>query len=493
MDPKKVHHIRQQLIYADIKGTESEGKALQHLLKSLCNSQLRSVMEDVFNRYSPNSGELYFEHLYLDIGTVSSDQLENNFSVLVGNALEQSICDQIKKDGNYTGSDQDTIENVRQISSNRMVWEVLFYFLETGRLPWSIELQTGSTLETVLQKQAFNILDIESLRLVLFNSNARKRLVNQFSPLFLDDLLESISFNGKRNFDLVISKLNSSTRLPKEDLPLYKKQLRLLLFEEFAKAQVFSEDELLKQFIHDLWQSEVQLSKKILKENLNEVVKSLWPKVHADLISKEGNGGLELFKKNDFKKNLHLLDEQSLKLNLSRERKQSLLLEKKEGFYINNAGLVLLHPFLSMIFETLKISKENKLLEPERALCLLYFLTTGRNSPAEYELVLPKILCNMELDKPVESIQPLSQADQDEAENLLKAVIGHWDALRDTSPDALRGTFLYRPGKISRRNDNGWLLQVEHQSFDILLEGLPWGIGMIKLPWMQEMLFVEWN
>jgi len=75
---------------------------------------------------------------------------------------------------------------------------------------------------------------------------------------------------------------------------------------------------------------------------------------------------------------------------------------------------------------------------------------------------------------------------------LLQAVIGHWDALRNTTPDGLRGTFLTRPGKLSQRPDGDYLLQVESQSFDILLERLPWGIGVVKLPWMERMLWVEW-
>jgi hypothetical protein len=64
--------------------------------------------------------------------------------------------------------------------------------------------------------------------------------------------------------------------------------------------------------------------------------------------------------------------------------------------------------------------------------------------------------------------------------------------LRNTSPDGLRGTFLLRPGKVSLRNDD-WLLQVEARTCDILLEQLPWGIGMIKLPWMEKMVWVEWR
>ena len=86
----------------------------------------------------------------------------------------------------------------------------------------------------------------------------------------------------------------------------------------------------------------------------------------------------------------------------------------------------------------------------------------------------------------------LTAEEEEEATALLTAVIRHWDALGDTSIDGLRGTFLVRPGKLTQRGLDSVLL-VEGRSFDILLDRLPWGIGMIQLPWMEKMLWVEWR
>jgi hypothetical protein len=164
-----------------------------------------------------------------------------------------------------------------------------------------------------------------------------------------------------------------------------------------------------------------------------------------------------------------------------------------EGIYIENAGLIILHPFLPQLFTALGISAATELLQPQRALCLLHFLTTGQVIAPEYELILPKILCNVPLETPVESDVELTDDERKEADALLEAVIRHWEVLRNTSGDGLRGTFLLRHGKVSLRDDGDWLLQVEAQSFDILLDRLPWGISMIKLPWMEKMLWVEWR
>ena len=105
---------------------------------------------------------------------------------------------------------------------------------------------------------------------------------------------------------------------------------------------------------------------------------------------------------------------------------------------------------------------------------------------------MAKLLCNVPFATPVKADVGLTVAEIAEAEALLVAVIGHWDALRNTSPDGLRGSFLVRPGKMSQGDDGDFLLLVEGQSCDILLDRLPWGLGVVKLPWMERMLWVEW-
>jgi Contractile injection system tape measure protein len=140
----------------------------------------------------------------------------------------------------------------------------------------------------------------------------------------------------------------------------------------------------------------------------------------------------------------------------------------------------------------LGIAANDKVIAPDRALGLLHFLATGQPAAPEYELLLPKILCNVPLDVPANAPAELTAAEREEAEALLAAVIGHWTALGDTSVDGLRGSFLARPGKLSRRGAED-LLQVEQRSYDILLDRLPWGIGMVQLPWMEKILRVEWR
>jgi hypothetical protein len=162
--------------------------------------------------------------------------------------------------------------------------------------------------------------------------------------------------------------------------------------------------------------------------------------------------------------------------------------------YIENAGLVLVHPFLPSLFESLHLlDPTGQLAQPERALLVLHYLATGRTRAEEHELTLPKILCGLSQAAPVDVRQVMSKAEKAKADKLLLAIISYWEALRNTTPDGLRGNFLYRTGKLSRREDNAWRLLVERKTHDILLNQLPWGIGMIKLPWMTGILQVDWN
>jgi len=168
--------------------------------------------------------------------------------------------------------------------------------------------------------------------------------------------------------------------------------------------------------------------------------------------------------------------------------------ESANGIYLNHAGLVILHPFLQIYFEDVGLLTENSFSNEyaqQQAIALLHYFSTGQTTRSEPELILPKLLCSWPLNDPLNSNIQLPPSALTEAENLLSTVITYWDALKTTTPTGLREGFLQRSGKLTYTN--GWNLQVEQQAVDILLSRLPWGIGMVKLPWMTDFLTVEWT
>lgn len=159
-----------------------------------------------------------------------------------------------------------------------------------------------------------------------------------------------------------------------------------------------------------------------------------------------------------------------------------------------HAGVVILHPFLKIYFEKMGLLQGKEFVNAgaqRRAAQLVHYLATGETEAPEYDLPLAKILVGLPLDTPLDRTLDISTSEQQESIALLETVIGYWTSLGNCSPEALREGFLQRPGRLTRRED-GWLLQPQTQALDILLDRLPWGIGMVKLEWMPEFLYVEW-
>ncbi len=166
-----------------------------------------------------------------------------------------------------------------------------------------------------------------------------------------------------------------------------------------------------------------------------------------------------------------------------------------EALYIGNAGLVILWPFLSPFFEHLGILDANRQFQDtvvqQRAAVLLHYLATEESSGPEYLMPLNKLLCGIELGAVLEADSPVSEAEAEVCVNLLTAVIAQAPILRNMSVQGFRGTFLLRQGKLSAR-DGVWLLQVERETYDIVLDRFPWSLEWVKLPWMDTLLRVEW-
>lgn len=164
-----------------------------------------------------------------------------------------------------------------------------------------------------------------------------------------------------------------------------------------------------------------------------------------------------------------------------------------EGYFVANAGVVILHPYLKYLLERTDALQPDGRPDYGRAALLLHYVVFGEGGqPEEWDLPLTKLLLGL---APEELLIPngvLSAADRATINDLLKGVIGHWSVLKATSPDGLRETFLQRTGKLAL-GPVGYTLTVEAVAFDLLLDQLPWGIGLVKSPWMAAPLQVNWR
>jgi hypothetical protein len=162
-----------------------------------------------------------------------------------------------------------------------------------------------------------------------------------------------------------------------------------------------------------------------------------------------------------------------------------------DGLYISDAGLVIVAPFLPALFVKTGILHNGAISDVSKAVCLVHYLGTGRESISEPELGLAKILCGLNPDDVVDTTPLLEKVLKEEALNVLASIIEHWSILKNTSVGGLQASFLQREGKLTFQAET-WQLRVVQQPYDMLLQHLPWNISMIKLSWMPYMLTSEW-
>ncbi|KVX02773.1 contractile injection system tape measure protein [Shewanella frigidimarina] len=169
--------------------------------------------------------------------------------------------------------------------------------------------------------------------------------------------------------------------------------------------------------------------------------------------------------------------------------------QSMEKIYLANAGLVLLGPYISRLFTMLSLTHQGKFIDDntqEKALHVLQYLVNGQQDSPEFQLSLNKILCGMNTARPLKYHPELTSEDKAMAEGLLAGVIQNWPSLGNTSLDGLRQTFLQREGVITLEKE-AWKLRIKPTAFDVLLDSLPWSFGVIKFPWMERVLHVEWR
>lgn len=165
-----------------------------------------------------------------------------------------------------------------------------------------------------------------------------------------------------------------------------------------------------------------------------------------------------------------------------------------DAIYVENAGLVILWPFLESFFGRLGLLEGKRFRDEaaaHRAAGLLQYVAGAEEPPPEYLLPLNKVLCGIALDEVFDFGAAITADEGEECTDLLAAVIQQAPILGEMSIPGFRGSFLLRKGQLGSRDGN-WLLRVERETHDIVLDRFPWTVGVVKLPWMEALMQVEW-
>ena len=539
------HLIEKQTIELRLKRPD-DAFELQQRMSAFCNNQLMPALENLFNRLAPVHKHIRLDKLEIDLGRVSENKLmSNDFLENILQQIERNIEAQILDNQAIVIQEQET-----------NVFKEWLYFLENGRLPWfshGLPPNFEKEIPPILARSETAIVELRYL--LMQQPNALNRLIRQHKTAFLalitgiftasvqselvemdtalrqfkgqnevekywhlvfkrvifqrekwsamdlivrtlGDLLDSLAKNAKnvREKDTISSNKadffkNTEGSILRDllpnNFPFLAKTEAFLRENQPNNAWILREKAALKHTLEWGKIGNLDTQKPQNTEGSHETEKTVSDSnEERDKVTDTTN----LDGKTDFymKKTLNLDDLQAeMRVNTG---------EIPKEMYVPNAGIVLLNPFLSRLFDNLKLTKDGRFKNEamrHKALGILHYLATGEASVLEYNLILPKLLCQMPFNQPVVGRKILSKKEKIECDKLLGIAIDYWSALGKTSKEGLREAFLQRKGKLINRS-SGWVLQVERTTIDVLIDRLPWGLGIVKLPWMKDILVVEW-
>lgn len=167
-------------------------------------------------------------------------------------------------------------------------------------------------------------------------------------------------------------------------------------------------------------------------------------------------------------------------------------------FIVNNAGLVLLSPWLPRLFVTLGYLNEGKrdFKDDEsriRAIFLLqYLVRLEEEEYRETDLMLNRVLVSLPMHIPLPRSLTLTNEEKQTADSLLNSVKAGWSKMRNTSVRGFQDSFIYRIGQLEQQEEK-WMLTVDDRGYDLLLESIPWSFRQICFPWLKKYVQVMWH
>lgn len=500
--------IRKQTLHFEYNGNE-DGFALQKEVSDWCNFNLIPEIEQQLDEFRLGDNYLRIDKLEIDAEVDSKDWKQK---------IKDELLFELKQ---KLDSFKQAVSEIKKKSETRLAKldTLIIFYLKNGYLPWWGKAFLDSDFKTVFrnwiseEKSSKRIEVIRDELQQIVSQKVTQRLLErvsekqifQFLKLIYVDHADSI-LQFEAFFETIILK-----NITKREQKAVTKKVYLVLLYSVLKNKGEVEIDLILRLIYkqlDVLQILPKLIKTQPEEKrikTNPVVR-YWQKFVLDeqrIRAKKADNEKTVIQKKTkreakietIKKENLLTSDKLIEKALSPENADDNLKktekEIQEGIYIENAGAVIFAAFIPTLFEKLGLTENGKIINPELATLIIQYGVSGISQIEEYDLVLPKILCGLDIDFPIETNIEINKDQISEVDLMLSALISHWSALGDTSVAGLRETFLNRNGKISLVNGE-WLLVVEQKAYDILLERIPWSFTIIKFPWMENLLKTEW-
>ncbi|MDF1695264.1 MAG: contractile injection system tape measure protein [Saprospiraceae bacterium] len=481
------------------------------------NELIKSAIGDVEDKLDDLgiSNRLLFDSITLDLQVEKMDLY----------ALREKIVEELihKLDAYIISEQKAEKEASIQLSKQFSDVEALIYFLKNGSLPWSVKSVSLNFESCQPNKDRSHW--VQALSECLYHQpQTVTRLVNQFKQ---DDIL---SFLKRLTTDRTVEDIRTLSALVKNRSAKHSKvydlsyRLNLILMElvviQATKVYLdssindFKWEPVLLGFVQRIIDDYPQLSIGFYAAVFSDIpflTSDNWKKwvnipqnnpsasaenailKELDTNNADESSTLEIHNlKNPFDEKIDSLVN-DFKPSVSSEIADQE--DLKYGVLVQNAGIILLHPFLTTFFKKVGLLENGKFISnacKQRAICLLHYIASGEEEFPEELLSFQKYICNYPIQADIPKHLPISTFEKQEVESLLHAVLSHWSKMKGTSIQGLRGNFLIRKG-VLREDDNEAMVHVEHQTADVLLNSLPWGLNIAKFPWHTTLLTIKWS
>ena len=505
------HIIQKQVLEVEMENP-ADAFQFRNRLGEVYHEKILPQLEDLFDKIGTADKLIRIEKLEVDIGTVSSKDWEATLADKIISEVRQLLVEQNVQWNKPVAAAQKALDSnlgkteslqtdlkypINEIQltqqSIKEFEDVFLYFLQTGRLPWYVS--NTIDLQDLLKKLLFTEA-IELLNGFLKNADSQLfiRLIYQVDESILDEMIAKLIGQHQPIFyanfiqaKSILGEITSSFLINKSAI---KKIVYLPLFtalynnEETDLAKRYG-NKFISILIEDFPRlvSVFAASLNLIDGNSNTILKNL-PELVAAATSTNEKPPVNKFQIQTDKKNQGQFN-------------QKIIEQEAVEIYIDNAGLVLLNPFLLPLFNQIHLTVTDSFADDYarmKAVLLTQFLVNGMEVFEEQHLVLNKILCGIPIDEPIFMELEITDEEREEAADLLNQIIQLWTKNNNQvngTTEGLQQSFLQRPGKLIKKGDD-WQLQVEQRAYDMLLSSLPWGIGIIKTSWMKGMLWVEW-
>lgn len=168
--------------------------------------------------------------------------------------------------------------------------------------------------------------------------------------------------------------------------------------------------------------------------------------------------------------------------------------QKVENVAVTNAGIVIVNSYIKTLFDRLGLLEGNEFKSEEakeKGVHYLQYIVNGLTVNEEHHLVLNKVLCGIHPSTPILGEIEIAANEKELINGMVKAIINYWPAIGKCSVDGFRGNWIIREGLLSEKDDR-WDLNVEKKAYDILLHQSPFSFSIIKHPWMDKPVHVNW-